>query len=76
LFTSPKLHIVAPEARKNKVFTEIQRPVFSLLEKAPLSECCSFISYDNLKKLAALPHLKHLSDSVLDEYSESAEESG
>src|SRR5262249_51831354 len=26
-----KLHIVAPEARKRKVMTEIQRPVFSLL---------------------------------------------
>jgi hypothetical protein len=70
-----KLHIVAPEARKEKVFNEIRRPVFSLLEKAPLSECCTFISYDSLLKLQELPHLKHLSDSVLDEYAESAEES-
>jgi hypothetical protein len=70
-----KLHIVAPDARKEKVFNEIRRPVFSLLEKAPLSECCTFVSYDSLLKLMNLPHLKHLSDSVLDEYSESAEES-
>jgi hypothetical protein len=67
-----KLHIVAPEARKEKVFNEIRRPVFSLLEKAPLSECCTFISYDGLLKLLNLQHLKNLSDSVLDEYSESA----
>jgi hypothetical protein len=69
-----KLHIVAPDARKEKVFNEIRRPVFSLLEKAPLSECCTFVSYDSVLELMNLPHLKHLSDSVLDEYSESAEE--
>ena len=39
-----KLHIVAPEARKRKVMTEIQRPVFSLLEKGPLSEYCTLSS--------------------------------
>lgn len=67
------LHIVAPMARREKVFQEIQRPVFSLLERAPLSECCTFISYDNLEQLAREKHLGHLSDSVLDEYSEEAE---
>ena len=29
------LHIVAPDNRQEKVFQEIQRPVFSLLEKGP-----------------------------------------
>lgn len=67
------LHIVAPMARREKVFQEIQRPVFSLLERAPLSECCTFISYDNLEQLAREKHLGHLVDSVLDEYSEEAE---
>lgn len=67
------LHIVAPEARREKVFQEIQRPVFSLLDRAPLSECCTFISYDKLEQLAREKHLGHLSDSVLDEYSEEAE---
>ena len=47
-----KLHIVAPEERKEKVFTEIRRPVFSLLERAPLSECCTYLSYDSLRELA------------------------
>jgi len=68
-----KLHIVAPEARKLRVFNEIQRPVFSLLDRAPLSECCTFISYDGLRELAAVPHLGHLSDSVIEEYAEEAE---
>lgn len=67
------LHIVAPEARREKVFQEIQRPVFSLLDRAPLSECCTFISYDKLEQLAREKHLGHLSDSVLDEYIEEAE---
>ena len=49
-----KLHIVAPEARKRKVMTEIQRPVFSLLEKGPLSEYCTFLPYGSLRELAKL----------------------
>ena len=68
-----RLHIVAPEARKQKVFTEILRPVFSLLERAPLSESCSFISYDAVEELMQIKHLGHLSDSVLEEYEEFAE---
>ena len=35
-----KLHIVAPIAKREKVFQEIRRPVFSLLEKGPLAESC------------------------------------
>lgn len=67
-----KLHIVAPDARRDKVFQEIQRPVFSLLEKGPLADYCTFISYDSLDSLAKTPHLGHLSDSVLAEYEEEA----
>ncbi len=59
------LHIVAPEARRKKVFQEILRPVFSLLEAGPLSECCSFISYDGILELSQNPHLGYLTDSVL-----------
>lgn len=68
-----KLHIVAPETRKQKVFIEILRPVFSLLERAPLSESCTFLSYDSVEELLQLKHIDHISDSVLDEYSEEAE---
>jgi len=68
-----RLHIVAPEVRKEKVFNEIRRPVFSLLERGPLSECCTFISYDSLRELAELPHLAYTKDNILDEYEEEAE---
>lgn len=68
-----KLHIVAPEAKRDKVFQEIRRPVFSLLEKGPLAESCTYLSYDSLRELAAQKHLSHLSDTVLDEYAEEAE---
>jgi DNA-binding NtrC family response regulator len=65
-----KLHIVAPEARKAKVMEEIQRPVFSLLEKGPLSEYCTFLPYGSLRELANLKHLEYMSDEVLDQYAE------
>lgn len=68
-----KLHIVAPEAKREKVFQEIRRPVFSLLEKGPLAESCTYLSYDSLRELGAQKHLAHLSDTVLDEYAEEAE---
>jgi hypothetical protein len=68
-----RLHIVAPLARRDKVFQEIRRPVFSLLERGPLSESCTYISYDSIRDLVSEQHLEHLSDSVLDEYEEEAQ---
>jgi hypothetical protein len=68
-----RLHIVAPESRKQKVFEEIRRPVFSLLEGKPLSERCTFLSYDSVREIAGLKHVEHLSDSVLEEYEEEAQ---
>jgi hypothetical protein len=68
-----KLHIVAPEARKRKVMTEIQRPVFTLLEKGPLSEYCTFLPYSSLQELSKLQHLQYVSDAVLEEYTEGPE---
>lgn len=65
-----KLHIVAPIERRDKVFQEITRPVFSLLDRAPLAEICTFISYDGLKELSKDRHIQYMSDSVLDEYAE------
>ncbi len=65
-----RLHIVAPFERKDKVLQEIQRPVFSLLDRAPLSEICTFISYDSVMELSEERYLSHMSDAVLDEYTE------
>jgi hypothetical protein len=67
-----RLHIAAPDARKQKVFDEIRRPVFSLLEGKALSDRCTFLSYDSIRELAGVKHLEHLSDSVLEEYEEEA----
>jgi hypothetical protein len=68
-----KLHIIAPSDRREKVFTEIRRPVFSLLDRGPLADSCTFISYESLTELSRQRHLQHLSDTVLDEYAEEAE---
>ncbi|MBK9097956.1 MAG: EVE domain-containing protein [bacterium] len=69
-----KAHIVAPEERKDKVLDEIRRPVFSLLEKGPLAESCTYLSYDSIKKIANDRSLGHLKDTVLEDYEEIAEE--
>lgn len=68
-----KLHIVAPYARRDKVFEEIRRPVFTYLEKGPLKESCTYISYDSIRELSKEKHLSHLSDKVLDEFAEEAD---
>jgi len=67
------LHIVAPSSRREKVFEEIQRPVFSLLEGRALAEICTYLSYESVRELALAKHLEHLSDSVIREYAEEAE---
>jgi hypothetical protein len=68
-----KLHIIAPDSRRDKVFSELQRPVFTLLEKGPLYEICTYLSYDSINKISNLSHLQYLSDSVLEEYAEEVE---
>jgi hypothetical protein len=68
-----KLHIVAPYTRREKVFTEIRRPVFSLLDRGPLAESCTYISYESLRELAGEKLLAHLSDGVLEQVAEEAE---
>lgn len=68
------LHIVAPAERRDKVLSEIRRPVFSLLEHQPLAERCTFIAYEDLHEIMGLKHLCHVSDSVLEEYEEVAYE--
>jgi hypothetical protein len=69
-----RLHIVAPGTRRDRVFDQLRRPVFSLLDRRPLFKTCSFLSYEDLEELCALPHLQHLSDSIVDEYVELAED--
>ncbi|MCI8869325.1 MAG: EVE domain-containing protein [Lawsonibacter sp.] len=69
-----KAHIVAPLSRRTKVLREISRPVFSLIESGPMSETCSYLSYDAVAELRSERNLQHLNDSVLEEYTEYAAE--
>ncbi len=68
-----RLHIVAPTDKRERVLREIRRPVFSLLERGPLYDQCSYMSYDSIESLIATPHLSYMSDSIIVEYEESAE---
>jgi hypothetical protein len=67
-----KLHIVAPASRRRKVLDEITRPVFSRIEPAPLSQICTYLSYDAVEKLFASPDLDCMKDVVLEKYAEYA----
>jgi hypothetical protein len=67
-----RLHIVAPEERREKVFHEMLRPVFSLLDRGPLARSCTFISYDSVEDIRKLEYLAHTNDSIIKEYEELA----
>ena len=69
-----KAHIVAPISRRRKVLQEISRPVFALMESGPMSESCSYLSYDAIEELSVERNLSHLNDSVLEDYEEYAQE--
>jgi hypothetical protein len=70
---SIRLHIVAPDERREKVFREMLRPVFSLLERGPLSKSCTFISYESVNQISEMDHLSHMNDSIIKEYEEHSE---
>lgn len=69
-----RLHIVAPSEKRDKVLREIRRPVFSLLDRGPLYESCTYIPYEAVTEVAAIKHLSHMNDSLLEEYEEAAED--
>jgi hypothetical protein len=43
------LFIVAPEARRNKVFAEVNRPTFSRLS-TPMVDVCRYIAFESLDR--------------------------
>jgi hypothetical protein len=69
-----KLYIVAPDERRMKVFTEINRPAFSHL-KPPLNKICKFIPYSALKEKVEQVRdvLPHLNPNFIDDIAESFE---
>jgi hypothetical protein len=69
-----KIHIVAPNKRRDVVLSQINRPVFADIAGKQLSEVCSYISYDSVFELAREKKLKHMNDTIVDDYSEFVEE--
>ena len=67
-----RLHIVAPEQKREKVLQEIKRPVFSLLKRGRLSKRCTYLSYEAVGKILGVQHLEYMSDSIVDKYAENA----
>jgi 5-methylcytosine-specific restriction protein B len=59
--------------RRDRVFNEMKRPVFSVLERGPLSRRSTFLSYESVEAMNSLEHLAHTTDSIIAEYEESAE---
>ena len=68
-----RLHIVAPSDRRVKVLAEIGRPTFAALGGRPLAERCTYLSYDSVSQIMALPHLDHCLPSIVDDYEERSE---
>tara|TARA_B100000686_G_scaffold333045_1_gene398530 strand:+ start:651 stop:1763 length:1113 start_codon:yes stop_codon:yes gene_type:complete len=64
-----QMHIVAPDERREKVLSEINRPVFTLME-GNLAKRCSYLSYENVHVLLQSENLKHMNESIIDEYTE------
>jgi hypothetical protein len=48
--------------------------VFSLLDRGPLYATCSFIPYSAVQEIAKLGHLRHMSDTVLEDFAVFAQE--
>ena len=66
------LYLVAPDERREKVMTEVNRPTFSRLSP-PLAEVCSYISFsalrENIEKVASFS--RYIKPEFLEEFSES-----
>jgi hypothetical protein len=68
-----RLHIVAPDERRDKVFREMLRPVFSLLDRGPLARSCTFLSYESVDEIRGLEYLAHTTDSIIKKFEEPAQ---
>ena len=68
------LYIVAPDVRRKKVISEVNRPVFSKLDP-PMSQMCKFVSFSQLRREfeRVAPYRRHLKPEFIDEISESCE---
>ena len=69
------LYIVAPDERRSKVYTEVNRPTFTRSLKPPLTEICQFIPYSVLlQRMEQLKDFLHrLRPDFLDDIAEPLE---
>jgi hypothetical protein len=67
-------HIVAPAERLEKWRREVKRPVFALLSGGPLAQSCTFLDYESIDEIAALPTLRRTSPDVIEDYEEGADD--
>src|SRR5215211_3500778 len=68
------LYLVAPDERRNKVLTEVNRPTFSRLSP-PLKHACRYLAFSVLRdQLPEDPRVvRHLTPAFLGDFSESCE---
>jgi hypothetical protein len=68
------LYLVAPDDKRDKVISEINRPTFSKLS-TPLAEICRFISFSSIRNQVNKYNsvIKYLKPEFLEEISESCE---
>jgi hypothetical protein len=65
------LYLVAPDERRQKVFTEVNRPTFSRLSP-PLVDVCRYVAFSTLRDQLAQVRsfIRYLKSQFLDELSE------
>lgn len=68
------LYLVAPDERREKVISKVNRPTFSRLSP-PLSEFCRYILFSGLKNQLdqVAPFIRRLKPEFLEDFSESCE---
>lgn len=69
-----KIHIVASEERRDAVFEQIMRPVFAVMERGPLADICSYISYDAVDEILKEKRLSYMTDDIIKEFEEWSQE--
>jgi hypothetical protein len=65
-----KLHIVAPEARREQVRRQILRPTFAFMEGGPLGKLCTYLPYSAIDDMVQLGNLHLMRHEIVDEYEE------
>jgi EVE domain len=68
------LFIVAPDERRAKVFTEVNRPTFSRLP-VPMHQTCRYIALSTLREQVSKvkDYVRHLKPEILDDFAEVCE---